>query len=128
MIQQESIKAIDIYVRHDYAMADISILRNEIFYCFGTEDMREDGHISIDEAKGAAIFSEIAELIEREPLSPAPEDTLFRLAITLGNDSCINHSGSKLGSKEIRKILETLSDRFDEFMFLDTFTCARNCE
>lgn len=123
-ITRERIKAIDIYISdNESAFANISITHNEIFYCLGTEDMREDGHISISDREFSHLYRGILKAIkENDCCSKHRTDLIrFKMTISLINAEKISHNQASITPHSITEIIECLSNECDEFIFLEGF-------
>lgn len=123
-ITRDNIKVIDIYISdNDSAFADISITHNEIFYCLGTEDMREDGHISISDRKFSHLYHGIFKAINDSigDNNRVSESIKFKMDIMLSNNEKISHNQATINPESITKIIESLSNECDEFIFLEGF-------
>ncbi len=121
-INNTPVKSIDIYISdQESAFADICITHNEIFYCLGTEDMREDGHISIDSQKFSRLSQEILNAINNNESCNIAEFIKFKMAVTLSDANKISHDQTSTNTRSIIKIINCLSNECDEFIFLEGF-------
>lgn len=121
-ISREQIKAIDIYITdNESAFADICITTNEIYYCLGTEDMREDGHTSISEREFSDLYQGIIQSIKNDDSRRPSESIKFKLSFTLADAGKISFTQESIAPHSISKIIECLSNECDEFIFLEGF-------
>lgn len=123
-ITRERIKTIDIYISdNESAFADICITHNEIFYCLGTEDMREDGHISISDREFNHLYRGIINALKNSDCCCKHRTDLirFKMAITLIDAEKISHNQASIVPHSITMIIECLSNECEEFIFLEGF-------
>ena len=121
-ISREQIKAIDIYItNNESAFADICITTNEIYYCLGTEDMREDGHTSISEREFSDLYQGIIQSIKNDDSRRPSGSIKFKLSFTLTDAEKISLNQETITPHSISKIIECLSNECDEFIFLEGF-------
>ena len=123
-ITRERIKTIDIYISdNESAFADICITHNEIFYCLGTEDMREDGHISITDREFSHLYRGIINALKNDDCCSKFRSELirFKVIISFVDAEKISHNQATITPLSITQIIECLSNECDEFIFLEGF-------
>lgn len=120
---QVNIKTIDLYITDGkYAMADISMESPYVYYCFGTEDVREDGRVTAGEEAIGKVINEIADIVNSNDIQ-ADSPTCYRVRLSLGmsDGRRCEISDNQLSDISLKKIIDALSDRFDDLMFLMSF-------
>lgn len=113
----DKLQAIDLFISDkENIYADVSILSDSIYYCFATEDSREDGRITADESLLASIGKFIAQCPETNETATNLEIKM-RLTFTSGDVTKCEHSLNHLA----KKIITELASRYDDFLFLTFF-------
>lgn len=119
MVDVNSIKVIDFYVTdRQYAMADVSIDGSYVYYCFGTEDVREDGRVTLCAANRDAILAQILKAIsENDVEAHGATDLGVKLSVAYNDGTAIKLQHQELSSTTVKAVVRALSDCCEDLMF-----------
>ena len=111
MVDCNSVKVVDFYVTdRQYAMADVSIDGSYVYYCFGTEDVRE------------AIVAQITEAIsENDVETHGATDLGVKLSVAYNNGTTAKLTHQEVSIVTLKAVIRALSDRCEDLMFLMNF-------
>lgn len=123
MVDVNSIKVIDFYVTdRQYAMADVSIDGSYVYYCFGTEDVREDGRVTLSEADRDAILAQILKAVsENDVEAHGATDLGVKLSVAYNDGTVIKLMHQEMSKNTLKAVVRALSDCCDDLMFLMNF-------
>lgn len=119
--QKEStdrLKTIDLFISDNgNVYADISILANCIYYCFASEDSREDGRIATDNNDLLASIGSLIEQCHEADENTSKLEIKMRLTFTSGVVTIYERNLCHLA----KHITTKLSSKYDDFLFLEFF-------
>ena len=123
MSKSNSVKVIDFYVTdRQYAMADVSIDGSYVYYCFGTEDVREDGRVALSEADRDAVVSQIINTVsENDVVAQGSTDLGVRLSVAYTDGTTTKLTHQEVSIVTLKAVIRALSDRCEDLMFLMSF-------
>lgn len=123
MVDVNSIKVIDFYVTdRQYAMADVSIDGSYVYYCFGTEDVREDGRVTLCAADRDAILAQILKAVsENDVEAHGATDLGVKLSVAYNDGTAIKLQHQELSTTTVKAVVRALSDCCEDLMFLMNF-------
>ena len=123
MVDCNSVKVVDFYVTdRQYAMADVSIDGSYVYYCFGTEDVREDGRVMLSAADRDAIVAQIIEAIsENDVETHGATDLGVKLSVAYNNGTTAKLTHQEVSIVTLKAVIRALSDRCEDLMFLMSF-------
>ena len=126
-IQADSISAIDFDLAIDrdcFAQTTIQWAspRCKVFYCFKNDDTREDGEDRCSEETFATICNELAENLHQE----LAENSVFpaikcSIVLHLKDKSQVSFTEKSITAPTLKKFINLLSEKIDEFTFLTAF-------
>lgn len=126
-IQADSISTIDFDLAIDrdcFAQTTIQWAspRCKVFYCFKNDDTREDGEDRCSEETFATISNELAENLHQE----LAENSVFpaikcSIVLHLKDKSQVSFTEKSITAPTLKKFINLLSEKIDEFTFLTAF-------
>lgn len=123
MVDCNSVKVVDFYVTdRQYAMADVSIDGSYVYYCFGTEDVREDGRVALSEADCDAIVAQITEAISVNDVEAhGATDLGVKLSVAYTDGTTTKLVHQEVSIVTLKAVIRALSDSCEDLMFLMGF-------
>lgn len=121
-ISVQDIKVVDFYITDgEWAMADVSVQLPEIYYCLGTEDTREDGHVTLSDNDCNVLMEEIVNALKANDDIKDISQFTIKLAITYCDGTNVKLTESEISVTTLRALRNTLAYHCDELMFLHSF-------
>ena len=125
-LQANQISSIDFDIildRNCYAQTTLQSAspRCKVYYCFKNEDTREDGEDRCPQETFAEICNVFAELLSESSSEAKRPSTKCSIALNMNGNSMHSFNEKNISADTLKKLINLLSDKIDEFSFLTAF-------
>lgn len=117
------VKTIEFYVTDgESVMAYVAVEGLYAYYCFGTEDAREDGRVTLSEADRGAIVAEIVVAYNTNDVNEQGiSDYDVKLSVEYNDGTMLRLLHEDVSKATLKSVIQILSDQCDDLMFLMSF-------
>ena len=117
------VKTIEFYVTDgESVMAYVAVEGLYAYYCFGTEDVREDGRVTLSEADRGAIVAEIVVAYNTNDVNEQGiSDYDVKLSVEYNDGTMLRLLHEDVSKATLKSVIQILSDQCDDLMFLMSF-------
>ena len=117
------VKTIEFYVTDgESVMAYVAVEGLYAYYCFGTEDVREDGRVTLSEADRGAIVAEIVAAYNTNDVNEQGiSDYDVKLSVEYNDGTMLRLLHEDVSKATLKSVIQILSDQCDDLMFLMSF-------
>jgi len=117
------VKTIEFHVTDGASvMAYVAVEGIYAYYCFGTEDVREDGRVTLSEIDRSTIVAEIVEAYNNNDVNAQGlSDYDVKLSVEYNDGTMLRLFHKDVSKATLKSIIHVLSDRCYDLMFLMSF-------